>query len=72
MFPKFLGAIVTIIHVCLFTICTWYSLSWVLFYLTEAIQCCKKCKTFFIKKSEVNEGDRALLSHESTDYNSSI
>ena len=25
----------------------------------------------YIKKSEVNEGDRALLNHESTDYNSS-
>jgi hypothetical protein len=37
--------------------------------LPKAIQCCKKCKTLLIKMGEVNEGDRALLNHESTDYN---
>ena len=34
---------------------------------------CKKCKTHLMSKirmSEVNEGDRALLNPESTDYNS--
>jgi hypothetical protein len=41
--------------------------------LPKAIQCCKTCKTFLmskIKMIEVNEGDRPLLNHESTDYSS--
>ena len=40
----------------------------------KAIQCYKKCKILLIKimcDHEVNEGDtRALLNHESTNYNS--
>ena len=39
----------------------------------KAIQCCKKCKTHLIRKikmSGANEGGRALLNPESTDYNS--
>jgi hypothetical protein len=41
--------------------------------LPKVIQCRKKCKTLLmskVKMSEVNEEDRALLNHESTDYNS--
>ena len=69
MYPKFLGAIVIIIH----ALVVLYYLVFLILgsVLPKTIQCCKKCKTFFIKKSEVNEGDRALLNHESTDYNSS-
>jgi hypothetical protein len=65
MYPKWLNGITIVI-----------SASIVLGYLVFAcvlprtIQCCKKCKIFLIKMSEVNEGDRALLNHESTDYNS--
>jgi hypothetical protein len=41
--------------------------------LPKVIQCRKKCRTLLmskVKMSEANEGDRALLNHESTDYNS--
>ena len=63
MYPKLLRSIVTIPCYLVFLVLASV--------LPEAIQCCKKRKTFFIKKSEVNEGDRALLNHESTDYISS-
>jgi hypothetical protein len=44
-------------------------------FLPKAIQCYKKCKTLLMSKikmtdAEVNEGNRALLNHESTDYSS--
>jgi hypothetical protein len=73
MFPKLLNGIT----VCIFAL---IMLSYQVFLilacvLPKAIQCCKKCKTLLMSKikkidAEVNEGDRALLNHESTDYSS--
>jgi putative Mn2+ efflux pump MntP len=66
MYPKWLNGI-TVVIFALIIVC--YLVFLILAcVLPRAIQCCKKCK---IKtSSEVNEGDRALLNHESTDYNS--
>ena len=69
MYPKLLNGITVAISVL---IVLGYQVFLILACVfPKAIQYCKKCKILLIKMMcEVNEGDRALLIHESTDYNS--
>jgi hypothetical protein len=68
MYPNLLMP--TIVGISVFIILSYLVFLILSCVLPQAVQCCKKCKTLFmskIKMSEVNEGERALLNHESTD-----
>ena len=70
MYPKWLFGI--IIFISILIILSYQAFLILACVLPKAIQCCKKCKTHLMSKirmSGVNEGDRALLNPQSTDYN---
>ena len=71
MYPKWFFEI--IVFISLLIILSYQAFLILACVLPKAIQCCKKCKTHLmskIRKGGVNEGGRALLNPESTDYNS--